>query len=83
MKGIMAPLFIFTFIFVVAEGRNLFKNQQWKELVLTSVMLLIAWLYGADINYNLYILPTINDLLQGLAPFFNKMAAFFRLDVWE
>ncbi|MDR1160569.1 MAG: hypothetical protein LBK69_08100 [Syntrophomonadaceae bacterium] len=82
MKGIMVPLFIFTFLFAIIEGKRLFENRQWKELSLTFAMLLVAWMYGADINYNLYMLPTINDLLQKLAPYFNKIETFFRLNVW-
>lgn len=67
-------LFIIIFLILFAcliEGPSMVKKKQWKELIIFSLLLLIATIYGIDYSYNLEIMPSpisfLNKHLQPIA----------------
>ena len=70
---------VFTILFIVMEGRSLIRNRDWKELVITAGLLLIAISYGLDYNMEWNQVPNPATLFNRLKPVADAFEAYFLL----
>ncbi|PKM77512.1 MAG: hypothetical protein CVU90_06600 [Firmicutes bacterium HGW-Firmicutes-15] len=70
---------MFTIVFIMMEGRSLIRNREWKELVITAGLLLIAISYGLDYTMEWNQIPNPTILFNKLKPVADAFDAYFLL----
>lgn len=70
---------VFIAIFIPLEGKSLIKNRQWKELAVTTGILLIAVSYGVDFALDWNMLPNPNILITIFKPLSEAFESFFQV----
>lgn len=68
---------MFTIVFIMMEGRSLIRNEEWKELVISAGLLLIAISYGLDYTMEWNQLPNPTILFNKLKPLSDTFDAYF------
>jgi len=72
-------LVFFLTVFLITEVKPLAKQGQYKELVIASLLLLIALSYGTDYAMNWHLLPNPNKLITAFRPVSQAFDAVFNL----
>lgn len=72
-------ILIFILLFVCFEMPGLIKKKQWLELGLGSGILLLAIVYGLEVNFEWHLLPNPNFIIKKLNPLTDSLSVFFHL----
>lgn len=72
-------LLIFLILFILLEGRRLVSKKEWKQVIVSSLILALALLYGTDYALGAKILPNPNWSLKILKPASHAIDKFFQL----
>ena len=75
---IVYSLLIFSLLFIWLEMKPMIKNRTWKELIISTGILILALVYGADYAWQSYALPNPNILITMLKPFSQAFETFFK-----
>jgi hypothetical protein len=59
--------------------KTLIQNRAWKELIVSTGILILALVYGADYVLQSYILPNPNIFITILKPFSHAFESFFNV----
>lgn len=73
-------LLLFITLFVLREVRPLCKARAYKELAVTSMIMMLALAYGIDYIMGLQLLPNPNFLLTLFKPLSQSFEKFFQVN---
>jgi len=72
-------LLLFTALFLGLEARNLVKRQDFKELFIATLLLVLGWAYGVDYALHYKVLPDPQSLLTVTRPISDSFEQFFQV----
>jgi len=67
-------------LYGLLEARPLFKTRAYKDLAVTSLILILALSYGIDYMMGMQILPNPNRLIILLKPLSEALNSFFQVN---
>ncbi len=78
-SSLLFSLILFVGLFIMLEAKPLFQRRAYKELIVASLLLTLALLYGIDYSLDWQILPNPNILLTILKPLSESADKFFQV----
>ncbi len=72
-------LALFITLYVLFEGRHLLKNREWKQLIVSSLILAASILYSVDYALDLRALPNPNRLIYLLQPVSERLEEYLNV----
>ncbi|HRW13336.1 MAG TPA: hypothetical protein P5549_09445 [Syntrophomonas sp.] len=73
-------LLLFSMLYVLLEARPLFKTRAYKDLAVTSLILILALSYGIDYMMGTQLLPNPNRLIILFKPLSEALNSFFQVN---
>jgi len=67
---------VFSSLFIFTEGRDLYRQRQWRELSVAGVFLLLGLFYSLDIILKLNYLPNPSAFYVWLEPAGHALRSF-------
>lgn len=78
-SSLIFALLLFVGLFILLEAKSLMRRRVYKELLVASLLLTLALLYGVDYALDWQVLPNPNILLTIFKPVSESVDKFFQV----
>ncbi|HZK87264.1 MAG TPA: hypothetical protein VFC40_04805 [Syntrophomonas sp.] len=78
-SSLIFALLLFVGLFILLEAKSLMRRRAYKELLVASLLLTLALLYGVDYALDWQVLPNPNILLTIFKPLSESVDKFFQV----
>jgi hypothetical protein len=78
-SSLIFALLLFVGLFILLEAKSLMRRRAYKELLVASLLLTLALLYGVDYALDWQVLPNPNILLTIFKPVSESVDKFFQV----